>query len=173
MPVLNPATRQELNHFISQTHQVINDLNNAYHLEQADMFTSNNSLAGFFVSRWSNSTNLSIANRVDHLRSQAIRINRILERDGIYESLPTYFSGNGIRAGESNEHSWTSIICGDGYSTYASANTAAEIATARSAIESAQYQAMRIRDNYAKCSRYFAGTRAEPMYRNCREARYY
>ncbi len=104
-----------INNFISQCDSVSNQLNSARNTELLDMSTSNSNLVGFGISMMSNAENMAVADRIDGLQREAVRINALVGSIaiGVPMSLPlldTNFHGHGIRRAENAEHSLFNVF---------------------------------------------------------------
>lgn len=159
----NPLMQQQifnvslaLQQFISQCEYTLQQLNQASHVEMADMTTSNTSFSGAMISSHSRSVNYRAASQVDGLQREIVRINQMVEglrqealrvndtafASRFFLSLPTDLSGAHIRNAENAEHSFFwDLFSNDAYSTWGSANTLREIQFTADRVRHARCQA--------------------------------
>lgn len=137
-----PQIQNSLTRFIYDCDSIINDLSHARNTELADMATSDYSLFGFGVSLYSSSVNHSVAARVDTLAQSQFPLNHLLSQAGL-PMIHGVLSGQPIRNGESNQHSFTALFI-PFYGTMASADTAGQIGAIKSTVENMRNQAQQI-----------------------------
>ncbi len=139
-----------ISNFIYLCDSVSNQLSSARNMELLDMSTSNSNLMGYGVSMLSNSENMAVADRLDSLQREAIRINTLVSSItvGVPMHLPlldTSFNGSAIRRAENAEHSFFNVFFdtwtnGTG-SSIDSARTVGEIQRAANKVHNVRCQA--------------------------------
>lgn len=136
--------------FISQCDAISNQLSSARNTELLDMSTSNSNLVGYGISMISNAENHAVADRLDSLQREAVRINSLVGSIvvGVPMTLPlldTNFNGYGIRRAENAEHSLFNTffdVFGNGIgSSIDSARTVREIQHAANKVYNVRSQA--------------------------------
>jgi len=136
--------------FIGQCDAVSNQLSSARNIELMDMSTSNSNLVGYGISMMSNAENHAVADRLDTLQREAVRINTLVGSItvGVPMTLPlldTNFNGYGIRRAENAEHSFFNTffdVFGNGIgSSIDSARTVREIQHAANKVYNVRTQA--------------------------------
>lgn len=144
-----------LRNFVNRCDTAICSLNTAYNIENLDASTNNNSIFGYCISSASHSRNIDAATQLDALQYEAIKINDMVLKSGIFGAisygfipLPTDFSGHVIRQSEYAEHNWfADLFTSNAYSSMASTNTMQQLALASSRVQAVRMQAVQLLQN--------------------------